>query len=99
MIGRLFGWVFLLAAGAVLVRDGIAWYATGAMTPQSFNSLWFDLSSHSLGLFRGAVLGTIPWLWRLVLSPILSLWAGPILLLVALYLLWSSREAKRRRFQ
>ena len=98
MIGRFFGWVFLFAAGAVLVRDGIAWYATHVVAPESFNNLWFDLGSDSLGLFRGAVLGTMPWLWRLVLEPILSLWAGPVLLVLALSLLWSSREGRRRRY-
>ena len=98
MIGRFFGWICLLAAGAVLVRDGLAWYDTHKITLESFNGLWFDLGSDSLGVFRGSVLSTMPWFWRFFLSPILSLWAGPVLLLAALYLLWSSRESRRRRF-
>lgn len=97
MIGRILGWIFLLAAGAVLVRDALASHELHRLSLETFDRLWFDLSSDSLGVFRGAALGTMPWLWTIVVAPILSLWAGPILLLVALFLLWTSRISGRRR--
>lgn len=97
MIGRFFGWIFLLAAGAVLVRDGLASHELHRLSLETFDRLWFDLGSNSLGTFRGAVLGTMPWLWAIVVAPILSLWAGPILFLVAIFLLWTGRGARRRR--
>jgi hypothetical protein len=97
MVGKIFGWIFLLAAGAVLVRDALAWHALHVIAPESFNSLWFDLAGNSLGIFRGQVLSTIPWLWTIVMAPLLSLWAGPVLLLAALYLLWASRAGRRRQ--
>jgi hypothetical protein len=97
MIGRFFGWIFLLAAGAVLVRDALAWYELHRLALETFDRLWFDLSSDSFGIFRGAVLGTMPWLWRIVIAPILSLWAAPILFIAALVLLWTGRASRRRR--
>lgn len=97
MIGRLLGWIFLLAAGAVLVRDGLAWHELHRLSLETFERLWFDLDSDGLGVFRGAVLGVMPWLWAIVVAPILSLWAGPTLFVVALVLLWTGRSARRRR--
>ncbi len=96
MIGKLFGWIFLLGAGAVMVRDALAWHELHTIAPESFNSLWFDLAGNSLGVFRGTVLSTMPWFWNIVMAPLLSLWAGPVLLVVALYLLWTSRAGRRR---
>jgi hypothetical protein len=96
MIGKIFGWIFLLAAGAVLVRDGLAWHDLHVINLESFNTLWFDLARDSLGLFRGTVLNVMPWLWNFVIGPVLSLWAGPVLLLIALVLLWTGREGRRR---
>ena len=96
MIGRFFGWLFLLAAGAVLVRDALAWHDLHVVAPESFNSLWYDLASNSLGVFRGQVLSIMPWFWTIVMAPLLSLWAGPVLLVAALFLLWTSREGRRR---
>jgi hypothetical protein len=97
MIGRFFGWLFLVAAAAVLVRDALVWHDVGALTPETFNGLWFDLSSTSLGLFRGSVLSTMPWFWKLVVGPFLSLWAAPVLFLLAIFLAWRSRAAGARR--
>ena len=84
MVGKAFGWIFLLAAAAVLLRDGLAWYDLHLVAPESFNALWFDLARDSLGLFRGTVLNVMPWLWTFAIGPVLSLWAGPVLLLAAL---------------
>jgi len=97
MIGRLFGWILLLAAAAVLVRDALAWHDMNVLAPETLNALWFDLSSTSLGLFRGAVLGTMPWAWQFALGPLLSLWAGPFFLLLGIILLVSARAARARR--
>jgi hypothetical protein len=96
MIGKFFGWLILLCAGAVLVRDVLAWRELNVIAPESFNTLWFDLAGNSLGVFRGQVLTVMPWFWNIVIAPVLSLWAAPILLVVALFLLWTSRAGRRR---
>lgn len=96
MIGRLFGWILLIAAGAVLARDALAWHELHIIAPESFERLWYDLASDSFGIFRGDVLNVMPWLWTFLLGPLLSLWAGPVLLVIALFLLWMSREGRRR---
>jgi hypothetical protein len=97
MMGRFFGWIFLFAAAVVLVRDGLAWQATHKLAFETFGTLWFDISSDSLGVFRGAALGTMPLLWPYVIAPILSLWAGPVLLVLGLFLLASGGRSVRRR--
>ena len=97
MIGRFFGWVCLFLAAAVLVRDGLAWRDTEFLRPETFNGLWYDLSAGSLGIFRGDVLSTMPWLWTYVLAPVLSLWAAPVLLILSLTLLWAARARGHRR--
>jgi hypothetical protein len=99
MISRFFGWVFLFVAGAVLVRDGMAWRAgDGKFTgPESLGGLWFDVSPASLGIFRADVLHTMAWLWNYLLAPVLSLWAGPVFLILSLGLLWAARAGEYRR--
>jgi len=101
MISRIFGWMFLFVAAAVLVRDGLAWRnATPDAEfsgPESLNGLWADLSPGTLGVFRADVLHTMPWLWNYLLAPALSLWAVPVLFVLSLALFWSARAAAWRR--
>jgi len=97
MIGRFLGWACLFVAAAVLVRDGLAWRDTEFLRPETFNALWYDLSAGSLGIFRGDVLHTMPWLWIYLLAPVLSLWAAPVMLVLSMTLLWASRAGGRRR--
>jgi len=97
MIGRFFRWFLLFAAAAVLVRDALVWHDSGALTPESFSGLWVDISSTSLGIFRGSVQSTMPWFWKWIVGPFLSLWAGPVLLVLAIILQWRSRTASARR--
>jgi hypothetical protein len=97
MIGRFFGWVFLFLAAAVLVRDGLAWRDTNLLRPETFNALWYDLSAGSLGIFRADVMNTMPWLWTYLLSPVLSLWAAPVLFILSVALLWAGRASGRKR--
>ena len=56
MLGRFFGWLFLILTAAIVVRDGLAWRDTEFLRPETFNALWYDLSAGSLGMFRGDVL-------------------------------------------
>jgi hypothetical protein len=97
MIGRAFAWFFLFAAGAVTVRDGLAWRDAELLKPATFSALLYDLSPTSIGVFRGQVLSTMPSLWNYLLAPFLSLWAGATMLLLAIVLMWTSRRGKRRR--
>lgn len=97
MIGRSLGWIFLFAAGAILVRDALVWHDMGTLKPETFEDLWFDVSSTSFGLFRGAMLSTMPWLWNDFVGPFFTLWAGPVLLALGLILLWRARFIASKR--
>lgn len=97
MIGRFFGWLFLFVAVAVLVRDALIWRDTEFLRPETFNGLWYDLSAHSLGIFRGDVESTMPWLWSYVFAPAMSLWAAPALFVLSVALLVAGRASGRRR--
>ncbi|HEV8016203.1 MAG TPA: hypothetical protein VGP48_11760 [Stellaceae bacterium] len=97
MIGRSFGWFCLFAAAVILVRDALVWHDVGKLAPETFNELWFDLSSNSLGIFRGSVESTMPWFWNLVVAPFLSLWAAPVLFLLAIFLTWRRGATGARR--
>jgi hypothetical protein len=89
--------LFLFVAVAVLVRDGLSWRDTEFLRPETFNGLWYDLSAGSLGIFRGDVLNTMPWLWKYVLAPAMSLWAAPVLFVLSVVLFIVGRASGRRR--
>ena len=99
LIGRLLGWTVLLAAGAVLVRDGLSWADTRALDPLSLGGLWSNLDGNGLIAAHHAIENAAPWLWRWGLGPALAIWALPVLAILGLVLLWSFRRVRPRRFR
>jgi hypothetical protein len=108
LVGRLIGWVFLLAALVVLGRDLIAWYDTGVLSPIVLGQLWFDLDRGSLNLAQAVVQRYVAaWLWDPVITALLLLWAVPVLALPGLALIYfcqqrnghgpARRRSRRRR--
>jgi len=97
VLGRILGWLLLLAALAVLVRDLLAWGDTHVFAPIALGDLWSELQRNGLEAARGAVERAAPWLWNLVLGPILAFWAALTLAIIGCTLLWLGRANGRRR--
>ena len=87
IVGRLIGWVIVLAGLAVLGRDLLAWRDMGQFAPIVLGQLWYDLHPTSLQLFQPAVQRYLhPALWDDVIQPVLLLWAAPVLIALGLLL-------------
>jgi hypothetical protein len=62
--GYVFGLAFLILAGASLVAQLFAVWASGAYRPISLGSMWYSLDGNSLVGFQGLVerhLGSMVW--------------------------------------
>tara|TARA_R110002096_G_scaffold371710_1_gene565221 strand:- start:692 stop:982 length:291 start_codon:yes stop_codon:yes gene_type:complete len=55
LIGRLIGWVLVLAGIIVGVRDGVTWQETGTYPLTSTGEVWYSLHSESLNTAQAAV--------------------------------------------
>jgi hypothetical protein len=98
IVGRVIGWVLLLAGLAVLVRDVIGWYDTGVFAPIVLGQLWFDLSPGSLNLVQAVIQRYIhPALWDPAITSILFLWAWTVFVVLGLVLLLAFRRRDNRR--
>jgi len=97
-VGRLIGWIFLLAGLAVLVRDLLVWLDTAHWAPIAFGQLWYLLNRSSLNLAQAVVQRYIhPFLWDPIIVTILLCWAFAVLtVLGALILALSSRGRPAR---
>ena len=99
IIGRFIGWVLLLVAGAVLIRDTLVWSDGHVFAPLSLGGLWSDLSAMSMIAVRHGIEDRLPWLWNFGLGPVLAVWALPIFAVLAIALLVTCRREQRRRFR
>ena len=85
IVGRLIGWLLLLAGLSVLVRDALVWLDTGRWLPLSLAEGW--------GLFGGGKIG--------IAAMPLAAWAAPVLIVLgaALILLLRRRGERRVRYR
>ena len=63
-LGYLIGLAILIVAGATLVAQLFALWASGAYRPISIGSMWFSLDGNSLVGFQGLIernLGAVVW--------------------------------------
>jgi hypothetical protein len=63
-LGYVIGLAILIVAGATLVAQLLALWASGAYRPISIGSMWFSLDGNSLVGFQGLVernLGAVVW--------------------------------------
>jgi hypothetical protein len=101
VIGRILGWLLVLAAAMVLLRDLLSWYDTGVFHAIALGELWFDIHPTSLELAQPAIQRHLaPWLWDPVIVAILRWWAAPVLAVPGVLLLWvsgGSTNGRRRR--
>jgi hypothetical protein len=88
MIGRLIGWIILLAGLAVLVRDVLVWIDTKHWAPIALGQLWYDSSRSSLNLVQAVVQRYIhPFLWDPIIVTVLLWWAFAVLMILGLVIL------------
>jgi len=88
IVGRVIGWIALLASGAVFVRDLLVWVDTKHWAPIALGQLWYQLNRSSLNLVQAVVQRYIhPFLWDPILVSILLSWAFAVLLILGVLLL------------
>jgi hypothetical protein len=98
IVGRVIGWIVLLAGAAVLVRDGLVWIDTKHWAPIALGQLWYQLNRSSLNLFQAVVQRYIhPFLWDPIIVSLLLSWAFAVLMIlgVLLLVLFRRRNAQR----
>ena len=98
IIGRVIGWIVLLAGAAVLVRDGLVWIDTKHWAPIALGQLWYQLNRSSLNLFQAVVQRYIhPFFWDPIIVSLLLSWAFAVLMIlgVLLLVLFRRRNAQR----
>ena len=97
IVGRVIGWIALLAGAAVLVRDGLVWIDTKHWAPIALGQLWYQLNRSSLNIVQAVVQRYIhPFLWDPIILNILLCWAFAVLMLLAALLLVLFRRRARR---
>jgi ABC-type Fe3+ transport system permease subunit len=97
IVGRVIGWIALLAGASVLVRDLLVWIDTKHWAPIALGQLWYQLNRSSLNLTQAVVQRYIhPFLWDPIIVSILLSWAFAVLMLLAALLLVLFRRRARR---
>jgi hypothetical protein len=91
IVGRIIGWLFVLAAVAAAARDMVAWYDTGTFDPMPLGQLWFNLDNGSLNLVQAVTQRyLLPELWdpvivNILLLPAWFVFAVPAIVLLVLF--------------
>ena len=95
LIGRLIAVLLLLAAAAVALHDGSAWYRTGIVHPTLIGALWDQLLA-MLKVTQATVQQRVPpSLWDNVIVYVLLLWAAPTFAVLGILLFWQTRRRQR----
>jgi len=93
IVGRVIGWIILLAGGAVLVRDLLVWIDTKHWAPIALGQLWYDFNRSSLNLVQAVVQRYIhPFLWDPIIVSALLCWAFAVLMVLGVLLLVGFRR-------
>ena len=98
IVGRVIGWMALLAGAAVLVRDLLVWIDTKHWAPIALGQLWYDLGRSSLNLVQAVTQRYIhPFLWDPIIVTILLWWAFAVLMVLGVLLHVVFRKSNARR--
>ncbi len=99
IVGRVIGWIFVLAGAAALARDVMVWVDTKAWAPIALGQLWYQLDRSSLNLVQAIIQRyVLAFLWDPIIVSVLLCWAFAVLMaLGALLLFLFRRRAPRRR--
>ncbi len=100
IVGRILGWIFLIAALAVLARDVLASIDAGSLSLIAAGELWFTLHQTSLQVAEPAIARHIPvigpWLWHPVISTMLTWPALFVFGVPGILLSWLFRTRRRK---
>src|SRR5271165_3693384 len=98
IVGRVIGWIFLLAGAAVVVRDLLVWIDTKHWAPIALGQLWYEFNRSSLNLVQAVVQRYIhPFLWDPIIVSVLLSWAFAVLTVLGVLLLVGFRNRDARR--
>jgi len=98
IVGRVIGWIFLLAGAAVVVRDLLVWIDTKHWAPIALGQLWYEFNRSSLNLVQAVVQRYIhPFLWDPIIVSVLLSWAFAVLTVLGVLLLVGFRRRNARR--
>jgi hypothetical protein len=98
IVGRVIGWVVLLAGVSVLTRDVIVWIDTKTWAPVAFGQLWYQFNRSSLNLVQAVIQRYFsPFLWNPIIVSILLCWAFAVLIGAGVVILLLARKRPLRR--
>jgi hypothetical protein len=95
--------LWLIAAGLVaVVVDGTKSIAASQMTITPLGQTWFALSRSSLTAFQAGIRQNLdatlgPWIWDILIQPVLSLPTWAVLGMLGAILVWAGQPHGRRR--
>jgi len=98
IVGRVIGWILVVAGLAILAKDVIGWLDTGTLAFSATGELWFSLHNGSLNLIQAITQRYIwPTLWDPVLVTVLLWPAFLVIGIPGLLLSWLFRRRPRLR--
>jgi hypothetical protein len=98
IVGRVIGWLVMLAGLCVLTRDVMVWIDRKTWAPVALGQLWYELSRSSLNLVQAVIQRYVsPFLWNPVIVSILLCWAFAVLLVLGVAILAIFRKRQHRR--
>ena len=98
IVGRLIGWLFIIAALVAAGHDLWGLWDTGHFQISAVGQLWAEVHRGSLLLLEPAITRHVSvWLWQWVVFPILLAPAALTLVVPGILLVWLCRRRDRRR--
>lgn len=97
VVFRVLGWLLLAMAVAVVVHDGLAWWAEGSFHLLGFGDLWSHLDARSLADTQSAIQRHLSaMLWSGVARPVLMVPVLPVFVVLGLVCLWLGDRSGRQ---
>ena len=100
IIGRVIGWILIIAALAALVYDAVGWARGDGFVMHAAGEVWYAVSPDTLNMLQAGIQRNVsPYLWDPVIVTVL-LWPALLVLGVpGLLLVWlfRRRNGYRRR--
>ena len=91
MIGRIVGWIFLVAGCFVLVRDFWVSFQVRHWAPIALGQLWYAIDRSSMVITQAAIQRYISVKAWYVLDALLVVWASLALIIIGMALLLAFR--------
>ncbi len=98
IVGRVIGWVLLIAALAALAYDAVASLRGGGFTLHAAGELWYMLNPDTLNMLQAGIQRRVwPYLWDPIIVTILLWPAWLVLGVPGALLVWLCRQRSGRR--